>query len=54
MRKPEDVSEEIAFTVNAIIEISGKAYTTPFSTISLLKLPDEIQAAILVGNLSFP
>jgi len=50
-RRPEDVSEEIAFTVNAIIEISAKSYPTLFRTISLLKLSPEIQAAIQSGNL---
>jgi len=50
-RRPEDVSEEIAFTVKAIIQIAGKSIPTLFRTISLLKLPDEIQAAIRSGNL---
>ena len=50
-RRPEDVSEEIAFTVNAIIEISGKSYPTLFRTISLLKNPLEIQTAIQQGSL---
>ncbi|MCX5811426.1 MAG: ParB/RepB/Spo0J family partition protein [Proteobacteria bacterium] len=32
-RRPEDVSEQFAFTVNAIIEISAKSYPTLFRTI---------------------
>jgi hypothetical protein len=38
--------KEIALTVRAIVEISGKLITTVFNMISLLKLSDEIQAAI--------
>jgi ParB family transcriptional regulator, chromosome partitioning protein len=45
-RRPEDVPEEVAFTLKAIIEISGKSIPTLFRTLSLLKLPPEIQAAI--------
>ncbi|MCX5812240.1 MAG: ParB/RepB/Spo0J family partition protein [Proteobacteria bacterium] len=41
-RRLEDLPEQFAFTVNAIIEISGKSYPTLFRTISLLKLaPDK-------------
>ncbi|MCX5809822.1 MAG: ParB/RepB/Spo0J family partition protein [Proteobacteria bacterium] len=50
-RRPEDLPEEIALTVRAIIEIAGKSIQTLHRTISLLKLSDEIQAAIRVGNL---
>jgi hypothetical protein len=50
-RRLEDVPEEVAFTVKAIIEISGKSIPTLFRTLSLLKLSDEIQAAIQQGNL---
>ena len=50
-RRPEDVSKEFAATVAATIEISGKSTRTLFRTISLLKLSDEIQAAIRQGNL---
>jgi hypothetical protein len=50
-RRPEDVPEEIAFTVKAIIEVSGKSIPTLFRTLSLLKLFDEIQMAIQQGNL---
>ena len=50
-RRPEDVPEEIAFTVKAIIEVSGKSIPTLFRTISLLKNSDEIQMAIQQGNL---
>ena len=50
-RRPEDVPEEIAFTVKAIIEVSGKSIPTLFRTLSLLKLFDEIQMAIQQGTL---
>ena len=50
-RRPEDVSEEIALTVRAIIKISGKSIQTLHRAISLLKLSDEIQAAIQSGTL---
>ena len=51
MRRPDSVSEEIAFTVNAIAQISVKSYPTLFRTLSLLKLSPEIQAEIRAGNL---
>ena len=50
-RRPEDLPEEIAVTVTAIFEISGKSIKTLFNMISLLKLPPEIQAEIRSGNL---
>ncbi|MCX5811568.1 MAG: ParB/RepB/Spo0J family partition protein [Proteobacteria bacterium] len=50
-RRPEDLSKEIADTVSAISEISGKSIRTLSRTISLLKLSDEIQAAIREGKL---
>ena len=50
-RRPEDVSEEIAETVSAIVVIVGKTTRTVFNGLSLLKTPDEIQAAIQQGNL---
>jgi hypothetical protein len=50
-RRPEDVSEEIALTVRAIVEISGKSTQTLHRAISLLKLSDEMQAAIWQENL---
>ena len=50
-RRLEDVSASFASTVDAIMQISGKAYTTLFRTISLLKLSPEIQAEIRSGNL---
>ncbi|MCX5809837.1 MAG: ParB/RepB/Spo0J family partition protein [Proteobacteria bacterium] len=49
--RPENLSDEVTFTVNVITEISGKSYPTLFRTISLLKLSDEIQAEIRAGNL---
>ena len=50
-RRPEDLSKEIADTLSAIAEISGKSTRTVLRTISLLKLSDEIQTAIRQGNL---
>ncbi|MCX5816738.1 MAG: ParB/RepB/Spo0J family partition protein [Proteobacteria bacterium] len=50
-RRPEDLSDKIAPTVGAIVEITGKSINTLFNGLSLLKLPDEIQAAIRQGNL---
>jgi ParB-like chromosome segregation protein Spo0J len=50
-RRPEDLAEEIADTLSAIAEISGKSTRTLLRTISLLKLPPEIQAAIRAENL---
>ena len=49
--RPEDLSKEIADTVSAISEIIGKSTRTLLRTISLLKLPDEIQAEIRAGSL---
>jgi len=46
-RRPEDVPEEVAFTVKAIIEVSGKSIPTLFHTLSLLKLFPEIRTAIV-------
>ncbi|MCX5813915.1 MAG: ParB/RepB/Spo0J family partition protein [Proteobacteria bacterium] len=51
MRRPDSVSEEIAATFAAILEISGKSIRTLFNGLSLLKLPPEIQAEIRSGNL---
>jgi hypothetical protein len=45
-RRPEDLPEEIADTVSAIAEISGKSISTAFRMLSLLKLSPEIQRAI--------
>ena len=49
--RPGDLSKEIADTVSAISEIIGKSTRTTIRTISLLKLPPEIQAEIQAGNL---
>ena len=49
--KPDDPSNLLTPTVGVITKITGKSITTLFNTISLLKLPDEIQAAIRAGNL---
>ena len=50
-RKPETLPEEVVKTFLTIVEISGKSISTLFRTISLLKNPPEIQAAIQQGNL---
>ena len=50
-RRPEDLSDQVAPTVGAIIEITGKSITTLYNGISLLKLSPEIQAVIRAGNL---
>ena len=50
-RSPDYVSEGFSATVAETLEISGKSITTLFNTISLLKLPPEIRAAIRIGNL---
>ncbi|MCX5818143.1 MAG: hypothetical protein NTX75_18170 [Proteobacteria bacterium] len=44
-RKPDTLSEAAVSTLDTAIEISGKAYASLFRTISILKLPSEIQAA---------
>jgi hypothetical protein len=50
-RRPEDLPEEIALTVRAIIKISAKSIQTLHRIISLLKLVPKIQGAILSGKL---
>jgi hypothetical protein len=45
-RRPEGLPEEVANTVLAITEISGKSIQSLYRAISLMKLPDEIQIAI--------
>jgi len=44
-------SHRLTPTFGVINEITGKSITTLFNTISLLKLPPEIQAAIRAENL---
>jgi hypothetical protein len=51
-RRPGDQLEEIRETFSRISEISGKTIRTLYNGLSLLKNPDEIQAAIQAGNLS--
>jgi ParB family chromosome partitioning protein len=51
-RRPGDQLEEIRETFSRISEISGKTIRTLYNGLSLLKNPDEIQAAIRAGNLS--
>ena len=50
-RSPDYVSEGFSATVAETLKISGKSIRTLHRTISLLKLPDEIQAAIRSENL---
>ena len=50
-RRSEDLSDTIAPTFGAIVEITGKSINTLFNGLSLLKLSTEIQAEIRVGNL---
>ncbi|MCX5807406.1 MAG: ParB/RepB/Spo0J family partition protein [Proteobacteria bacterium] len=50
-RRPDGVSDAIAATVAAILQISGKSTKTLFNGLSLLKLLPEIQVAIRAGNL---
>ncbi len=45
MRRPESVPNEIAETVSAITEISGKTSKTLHNFLSLLKLVPKIQDA---------
>jgi len=49
--KPDGLSDELVPTVGTILEITGKAITTLFNGISLLKLSDEIQTAVSDGTL---
>jgi len=49
--RPGDISKEIADTVSAIAEISGKSIRTLLRTISLLKLVPKIQDVISIGKL---
>ena len=44
--RPNSVADEIAATVAAILQISGKSIRTLYNGMSLLKLPDAIQAAV--------
>ena len=50
-RRPEDLPEEIATTVVAIAEIAGKSINTVYNGLSLLKLPEALQMAIVEGTL---
>ena len=45
-RRPEDLPKKVANTVLAITNISGKSIQSLYRAISLLKLPNEMQAAI--------
>ncbi|MCX5810013.1 MAG: ParB/RepB/Spo0J family partition protein [Proteobacteria bacterium] len=51
LRRPEDLLQEIRATVAQIAEIAGKSIRTLYNGLSLLKLSDEIQAAIRAENL---
>ncbi|MCX5816102.1 MAG: hypothetical protein NTX75_07650 [Proteobacteria bacterium] len=46
-RRPEDLPEEVAPTVGAMVEITGKSIQTLHREISLLKLFDEIQTVFI-------
>ena len=46
-RRPEGVSDVIAATVAAILQITGKSTKTLFNGLSLLKLPDAIRTAVV-------
>ena len=50
-RSPDYISQEISITVIEISKIVGKSIITLHRTISLLKLPPEIQAGIRAVNL---
>ena len=50
-RSPDYVSEGFSATVAETLGISGKSTKTLFNGLSLLKLPDEIKAAIRAGTL---
>ncbi len=50
-RSSDYASEELSATFAEILKISGKSTKTLFNGLSLLKLPDEIKAAIRQGNL---
>ncbi|MCX5814559.1 MAG: ParB/RepB/Spo0J family partition protein [Proteobacteria bacterium] len=49
--KPDSVSPEVTDTLSVIAEIVGKSIRTLSRTISLLKLPPDVQAEIRSGNL---
>ncbi|MCX5807324.1 MAG: ParB/RepB/Spo0J family partition protein [Proteobacteria bacterium] len=49
--RPDDLPEDVVFTVNTVAQISGKYYPTLFRTISLLKLVPKIQDVISSGKL---
>jgi ParB family chromosome partitioning protein len=51
MRTPAYAPEGVSETVSETAKIAGKSIKTLFNGISLLKLPDEIRAAIRAGNL---
>ena len=51
MRSSDYIVDGFSATVAEILEITGKSIKTVFNGLSLLKLPDEIQAAIRAGNL---
>jgi ParB family chromosome partitioning protein len=50
-RDPGRLLEDVAITVKAIVKISGKSALTLYRALSLLKLSDEIQAALREGKL---
>ena len=50
-RTPDYASEAVSFTVKEVSKICGKSLPTLYRSISLLKLSDEIQAALRDGKL---
>ena len=50
-RSPDYLSGEVSETISETTQIAGKTARTLFNGLSLLKLPDEIQAAIWAGTL---
>ena len=49
-RRPEDLQEPFASTVDANMKIFGKSMKTMLLTILLLKLPDEIQTENIISR----
>jgi len=45
--RPNDVSDQFAPTVGAIIDLTGKSITTLYNTLSLLLNPSRVQSAII-------
>jgi ParB-like chromosome segregation protein Spo0J len=50
-RGPERLPEAVAFTVNAIVNTSGKSISSLRRVFSLLRLPEEIRQALRTGKI---